>query len=331
MRVAVLNAGGSDPDQEFTSFAGLPGDPGHAPVNFHAFAACTGGGFYRKTSSIPEEIGEVILLIRADVKGAWKTLTELKTAGKKVAISWKETGSHQLAKQLNDPGSIEWFKKLCTDAHGAIATTPESLSLYQACGAKIAEYIPTPYPVESPDWDFSVPIPNRRGIFIGTREWDVPSRNHLAAIATAATLKQPMTVFNVDGRSGRSKIAALGIDRLEVIEDRLPYAEYLSVMARHRIVWQLDSSCVPGQVAGDAALCRIPSVGGHGAVDRELFPIMTGGGRSTDMLLEIASRLLNDTRIYTSEVKVAASLARHKISFSVITERLYRFFCRLAE
>ncbi len=329
MKVAVLNAGGSDPDQDFPAYAGKPGDAGHAPINFHAFAASTGGGFYRKTSSIPQDIPFVILLIRSDLKATWKVLSELKAAGKTVAVSWKETGTHQLAKQLNDAGAIEWFRKICTDAHGALATTPESLPIYHACGAVNAEYMPTPYPVESADWDFSVPIPSRSGIFIGTREWDVPSRNHLAAITTASTLKQPMTVFNLDGRTGRSKLAALGISRLEIIDARLPYPEYLRVMAKHRIVWQLDSSCVPGQVAGDAALCRIPSVGGHGAIDREIFPIMTGGGRSTEMLLQIAGHLLTDTRIYTSEVKVAASLARSKISFSAISERLYRFFSRI--
>lgn len=42
-------------------------------------------------------------------------------------------------------------------------------------------------------------------------------------------------------------------------------------MARHKIVLQLDRSHVPGQVAGDALLCRIPCVGGDGAIERITF------------------------------------------------------------
>ena len=41
--------------------------------------------------------------------------------------------------------------------------------------------------------------------------------------------------------------------------------------ARHKIVLQADKSAVPGQVAGDALLCRMPCVGGDGAIDRLAF------------------------------------------------------------
>ena len=42
------------------------------------------------------------------------------------------------------------------------------------------------------------------------------------------------------------------------------YVDYLRVMAAHKIVFQLDTSFVPGQVAGDALICRLPCVGGNG-------------------------------------------------------------------
>ena len=42
MKLAVLNPKGRDPEQHFPDGAGAPDDTQHAPVNFHAFAACTG-------------------------------------------------------------------------------------------------------------------------------------------------------------------------------------------------------------------------------------------------------------------------------------------------
>ena len=42
MKLAVLNPKGRDPDQQFPNGAGAPDEKRHAPVNFHAFAACTG-------------------------------------------------------------------------------------------------------------------------------------------------------------------------------------------------------------------------------------------------------------------------------------------------
>ena len=47
-RLTVLNPGGHDREQSFPHDAGEPG-PEHAPVNFHAFAACTRGSFQRET------------------------------------------------------------------------------------------------------------------------------------------------------------------------------------------------------------------------------------------------------------------------------------------
>jgi hypothetical protein len=326
MKLAVLNADGRDPEQAFPDYAGAPGAGGHPPVNFHAFAACTAGTFHRKVTAIGDDQKYVLLLLRADLKPCLRALEELKARGKIVAITWKETGGHQIAQQLNDPVNIQRFRTICASAHGALATTPESILVYRSAGAKNVEYIPTPYPVEHHAWDFSMPIASRRGVLIGTREWGVPSRNHLTALMTSALFEQPVTVFNCDGRAGRKKLDALAHPRLDIIDKKLPYTEYLRVIARHRIVWQLDSSRVPGQVAGDAAMCRVPCIGGNGAIDREVFPMLAGYGREIGDLMQTAERLLRDDRAYDSEIKVDASLARERVCFSVITERLLKFF-----
>lgn len=326
MKLAVLNAGGRDPEQSFPHYAGSPGGGAHAPVNFHAFAACTAGTFNRTVEAIDDSQKYVLLLLRSDLKSCLRALEQLKARRKIVAVTWKETGGHQIAQQMNDPVNITRFRAICALADGALATTPESILVYRAAGARAVDYIPTPYPVEHHEWDFSVPLSGRRGVFIGTREWDVPSRNHLTALMTSALFAQPVTVFNIDGRAGRKKLEALAHPNLEVIDKRLGYADYLRIIARHRIVWQLDASRVPGQVAGDAALCRVPCIGGNGAIDREVFPMLSGYGREIGDLMQTAERLLRDDRAYESEIKVDASLARERVGFSVITERLLKFF-----
>jgi nicotinamide riboside kinase len=317
MQLAVLNPGGRDREQRFHDGAGAPDSDVHAPVNYHAYAACTGGGFFREARAIPGDMNSVLLLLRRDLKAALAALESLRSQGKFIAVSWKESGLHQIAKQLDSAVNLRLFREICSRADGALSSTPELVPLYRAAGAKEAEFIATPYPVEDPRWDFSRPLPERHGIFIGTREWDVPSRNHAAALLRACATGATVTVFNEDGRGGRKKLEALGCANLRVIEGRRPYAEYLRSMAECRVVFQLDTSAVPGQVAGDALLCRMPCLGGNGAVDRLAF-----GDSDLELLLE------ND-KAWHEEVARSQARARENLGFSAVGERLRQFFARL--
>ena len=181
-------------------------------------------------------------------------------------------------------------------------------------------------------WDFSIPIAERSGILIGTREWDVPSRNHLGALLVARELNQttgaPVTVFNFDRSRGARLLASLGFDseKLRILDRKLGYPEYLRVVARHRIVLQLDTSFVPGQVAGDALLCRVPCVGGNGAVDRLAFPDSCGLARSIEEIGKIALRLLTDQEHYQESVTGMEGVASPRLSFSAAAQELAQFF-----
>src|SRR5213078_1820273 len=159
---------------------------------------------------------------------------------------------------------------------------------------------PTPYPVKDKQWNFSVPPDKQSGIFIGTREWDVPSRNHFAALLVARqlceTTGEPITVVNLDGYKARRLLWELKFPegRFRVIEEEKPYPDYLRIVAGHKIVLQLDRSRVPGQVAGDALLTRTVCVGGDGAIERIAFRKTCGEGRGIDKLASIALDLLRD-------------------------------------
>ena len=93
VKIAVLNPKGNDPDQEFPDGAGAPNDAVHGPVNYHGFAACTGGGFYRRDQSIPADVNHVVLLLRHDLKSARQAMVELRALKKTVALAWKEAGN----------------------------------------------------------------------------------------------------------------------------------------------------------------------------------------------------------------------------------------------
>lgn len=332
-RLTVLNPGGRDPEQHFPDGAGEIAQP-HQPTNFHAYAACTHGSFHRDTKRAIAEATPVLLLLRGDFSASERALAGLQKEGRVVAVSLKETGLHQIADQLRDPARLARFLRIVNRADGCIAPTPEAADFYRAVrgNADRVAFIPTPYPIDDRRWDFSRPIPERSGIFIGTREWNVLSRNHLGALFVARRLSEqtgePVTVFNFDRRKGARLLDGIGFapGKLRVLERKLSYADYLREVAGHKIVLQLDTSFVPGQVAGDALLCRVPCVGGNGAIDRLAFPETCGLARSVEDLGKAALRLLTDQSHYQERVAGMATAASPRVAFNVIAEELGSFF-----
>src|SRR5213592_811315 len=228
--------------------------------------------------------------------------------------------------------------KIVGQADGCVATTPEAAEIYQRARCKYdpatVAFIPTPYPVEDRQWNFSVSPDDQSGIFLGTREWDVPSRNHFAALLVARQLceatGEPVTVVNLDGYKARRLLWELKFPeaKFHIIEEKKTFPDYLREVARHKIVFQLDRSRVPGQVAGDALLCRSVCVGGDGAIERIAFPETSGEKRTGTELEEIAQRLLTDDEERRAVAERATRIATDKLSFRAGRETLARFFSR---
>lgn len=332
-RLTVLNPGGRDPEQHFPDGAGPLTQP-HQPTNFHAYAACTHGSFHRDTKSALAEGTPLLLLLRGDFGASERALATLQKEGRFVAVALKETGLHQIAEQLQNSTRLERFVRIVQQAGACLASTPEAADLYRAVRGNLdrVAFIPTPYPIDDARWNFSQPIAERAGIFIGTREWDVPSRNHLAALFVARKLSgqtgENVTVFNFDGRKGGRLLDGLGFPpgKLRTLDRKSSYPDYLRELARHKIVLQLDTSFVPGQVAGDALLCRVPCVGGNGAIDRLAFPESCGLNRSIGEIGQIAARLLTDSKHYEENVANIDTIASPHLSFKVGAEQLRAFF-----
>jgi hypothetical protein len=337
-RLTVLNPGGRDQEQQFHNVPG-PGEGSHPPINFHAFAACSFGAFHRHTRRAIAENTPVLLLLRSDFRTSERALDELKKEGRSVAVSLKETGLHQIAQQLRDPAKLSRFKKIVTQADACIATTPEAAEIYRRIRSgddpATVTFMPTPYPIENQRWDFSVPGNEQAGIFVGTREWDVPSRNHFAALLIARQLceatGEPVTAVNLDGYKGRRLLGEFNFPRakLRLIEKWLPYLDYLREVARHKIVLQLDRSHVPGQIAGDALLCRIPCVGGDGAIERIAFSKTCGEGRTINEIASIALDLLKRFDLREAVIAESQERALQRLSFQAARSQLAKFFAQL--
>lgn len=327
----VFNPRGRDRPQEFPDGAGQPDDPGapHPPVNFHAYAACTRGSFLTDLRAVEraDPARPVLLLLRRDAREGLRCLRRLRAAGRRVAASFKETGTAQLAAQLSSPSALVPALDALREADAVLAPTLELAAFARTvAGVRQVAFIPTPYPVADPRWDFSPPTgEERRGVWVGTREFGVPARHHLAAVLMAGRLAEtagePVTVVNAEGRRGAAMLKALGFSPAPDAPRRflapMAYADYLRAMTRHRLVFQLDRSGVPGQVAGDALLCRMPCVGGDGAVERLAFPDLCGHGRDAGELFDLATDLLGRSpggltavRAATETLSFAAGAAR---------------------
>ena len=338
-RLTVLNPGGRDPEQHFGDAPG-PGGGGHPPINFHGYAACTRGVFHYDTRRAVAEETPVLLLLRGEFRASERALGELRKQERTVAVSLKETGLHQIAQQLCDHGKLSRFIAILAQADGCIATTPEAAEIYQRVRCKhdpvTVAFIPTPYPVEDREWNFSVPPDEQAGIFVGTREFDVPSRNHFAALLVARQLceatGEPVTVVNLDGYKARRLLWEIKFPegKFHIIEQEKPYRDYLREVARHKIVLQLDRSRVPGQVAGDTLLCRTVCVGGDGAIERIAFQKTCGQGRTIDEIASVALALLKNADSRAAIIADSQERALKRLSFRAVRSQLAKFFGQTA-
>lgn len=326
---AILNPGGRDRFRAYPDGAGQPTDAGHPPINYHAYAACLRGAFCRSVGEVPSEAKVVLVLLRKrNLRPALRAVRDLRGRGLQVWISLKESGRHQIAEFLHDVTRIELFRDLCAESDAYLSSTPEGVRMASAFGAKRAEFIPTPYAVDSEAWDFSdVAGGEKRGIFVGTREFGVPSRRHAEAVVLADQLSRelacPLAVVNFDGRAGGMLLKSIGRGNpfSFILEGPLEYGMLLKAISAHRVVIQLDQSAVPGQVAGDALLCRVPCVGGNSAVES----VLRGGPESSDDAIARARRLLTDVDFWKESVERDLATARAKLSFKAVAEQLTAF------
>jgi hypothetical protein len=119
--------------------------------------------------------------------------------------------------------------------------------------------------------------------------------------------------------------------KLNIINGKQAYIDYLQIVKKHKIILQLDRSGVPGQVAGDALLCRTVCVGGDGVIERIAFPNSCGNGRSFDQILSVATDLVKETSRRATAIMESQWRALERISFRALRPQLAAFFAHIAK
>jgi hypothetical protein len=284
--------------------------------------------FHCGLRTLPADANDILLILdKNNLRKASAALKVLRMRGARVRVSCRESRSGDFATLLGDVTRFEVFREICRSADGAIAATPESVSLYKTACALETQFIPHPCPVDDPAWDFSQPSGKRRGIFIGTNSFLSDGANHIAALMVADRLSRelecPLAVVNTEGRRGGMILKSLRKNNplFFIIEAPVDHADLLRVMSLHRIVWQFDTNAGPGTSASAALLCRIPCVGGNGAVERIAFPGISSPASRED-LLDSARLLLTNDKAWQEEVEASQQRAIEFLSFRKIALRL---------
>jgi hypothetical protein len=328
MSFEVLHPGSRWRSRSFSNGPGNPEEAVRPPEGILAYAACRNGSFHPSLGSLPETASDVLLVLdKKNLRQASSSLQFLRRRGVRVRVVCRESRAGDFAELLGDVTRCELFIEICRSSDGAIATTSESVSLFESIGSPQTQFIPHPCAVDFPSWDFSQPPEKRRGIFLGTNSFLAAESNHTVAILMADRLSRelecPLAVVNTEGRRGGMILKSLRKKNplFFIVEAPIDYADLLRVMSLHRIVWQLDAGCGPGTIASAALLCRIPCVGGNGAIERIAFPGLCSPA-SREELLESARLLLTDDKAWKKEVEASQYRAAEFLSFHKTSVRL---------
>jgi hypothetical protein len=236
---------------------------------------------------------------------------------------------------ISCPRQIKRVREIFFLADGCISPTKALVPVYKSLTVSPVVFIPTPYPIDDTRWDFSVPLEQRKGIFAGTREFFNHARNHLFSLFLLKKLSdvtgEPVTIINTDGFRGSRLLKSLGFREgsLREIKGKLPYSTYLREMAKHKFVFQLDQSVVPGQVAGDALLCGMPCVGGNGEIESLVFPELTASPGDIERIMALAVKLCENMAVLRYYIDDSRKKALERISFSTIAPQLKSFLASL--
>ena len=176
-------------------------------------------------------------------------------------------------------------------------------------------------------WNFSRPVTERRGVFIGTREFDVLPRNHLLALAAARTFSVPITVINPDGKSGLRRLQALKFpeDQLTVMTP-LPYPKLLAIDGRPPTGVAIRPEFRSRSGGWRQSALPDPDRGRKRRNRTSRVPGTPRDGRTFDQLVELTRRLLNDELFYHEQLARLERSAEAHLSFAQGLESLSRYF-----
>jgi len=180
MKLAGLLPTGSDPTSASTiSRRGKRRGP--PPINLPRLRRLPGRYFPRDISTLG--VDETVLLLLGSRLGLnLRLLEKMKASGWTVLTAFKENGlSADSLEGLLPPAGHEDSRDLLPGRrlrkpHQGADARLQSSHRVTCC------LHPDALSIDDPRWDFSVPVENRKGIFVGTREFFNPARNHLFSL-----------------------------------------------------------------------------------------------------------------------------------------------------
>ena len=159
---------------------------------------------------------------------------------------------------------------------------------------------------------FFASVSERRGIFVGTREWNVPSRNHAAALWSRATAKRPANRSLFSTESGVAQVAGrTGLRKESCACSRNGTVRGLPARSgATQDCLPTRPSRVPGQVAGDAfsAACHAWAVMAQSSASRFRKPAAKDARLGE--LARAGRGLLRDNELHRATLSLIA-MARH--------------------
>jgi hypothetical protein len=147
MKLCVLHPG-IPRSKEYSDLSGDPSNTTPPPLGLAGFAACTGGGIYRKSSEIPPDQRRVLLVIGRDLKAARQATIDLRREGKIIVATLEYDRLSAIHSWLRSPSDLRLFREVCNRVHAGLALTADAEPVLRMGGVFHVEVIPPPLPVE---------------------------------------------------------------------------------------------------------------------------------------------------------------------------------------
>ena len=177
---------------------------------------------------------------------------------------------------------------------------------------------------------FIVPIKERKGIFCAGVSLNTGTpRNSFYNLLLASRFSNKYNIpvsWLSRGNGDAYKYIKQLFDKpnlLTIYDEDLPYPDWLHMLASHRIVLNLDTSLVQGQIPGDCAFVSVPCVGGNSRIQEFMFPkYLCKYDMDLSASYDAIKNLLLDDKQYSTYIKGVIEDNIHKISFETTVNLL---------
>jgi hypothetical protein len=153
--LSVFCPTGSDRFQDFSKSPGLVDDSVHAPINYHAYAACMRGRFHKTLETI-STMKSFYFSSMAGMREPTFKYQAAQSLRHSRPDGFQEDGLQQILPQISRPRTLTLLNELFTYSDGCISSTEELVPIYRSLSRSPVEFIPTPYPINDMKWDFSI-------------------------------------------------------------------------------------------------------------------------------------------------------------------------------